>query len=89
MDPELPGLIAGTLFGITVSSLFVIFLMVGFSWAAGFSKLRKAGGKTLIVRSLEEGSGGTAVFLPPTAPRGPADQLHTPELNELAARQTS
>jgi len=26
-------------------------------------------------------------YLPPNAPRGPADQLHTPELREAAARK--
>ena len=70
---------------LVASSLFVMFLLVGFSLVLGFPKLRKAGGKTLIVRSLEEGMGGAAVFLPPNAPRGPTDQLHTPELKEIVA----
>jgi hypothetical protein len=85
---EIPGLLGGMLFAIVASSLFVMVLLVGFSLALGFPKLRKAGGKTLIVRSIEEGMGGAAVFLPPNAPRGPADQLHTPELKEVSARKT-
>ena len=56
--------------------------MVGFSLLVGLPKLRRSGRSTLTVRSLEEGLGGTAVFLSPNAPRGPADQLQTPELLE-------
>ena len=73
---------------ITVSSLFLIALLVGFSVVFNFPKLRKGGGKTLTVRSLDERLGETQVFFPPTAPRGPADQLATPELLEVAARKS-
>lgn len=73
---------------ITVSSLALIALLVGFSLALGFPKLRKGGGRTLTVRSLDERLGTTAVYLPPSAPRGPADQLATPELLEVAARKS-
>lgn len=83
---EVGNLAAGTLFGIVASSLFVMFLLVGFSLLLGLPKLRRSGGRTLIVRSLGEMVGEPAVFLPPTAPRGGADQLHTPELNEAADR---
>jgi len=88
MTADLPNLVTGVLIGLLASSLFVVFLLVGFSLVFGFPKLRKSGGKTLIVRSLDEGLGGTAVFLPPNAPRGPADQLKTPELQEAAARKS-
>ena len=87
MDPEIPNLVGGTLIGIVTSSLFVMFLLVGFSLLFGFPKLRKSGGKTMIVRGLEEAIGGTDVFLPPNAPRGPADQLDTPELQELKRKK--
>jgi hypothetical protein len=70
------------------STLFLLALLIGFSVALGFSKLRKTGGNTLTVRSLDEKLGGTARFLPPTAPRGPADQLATPELLEVASRKS-
>ena len=82
MDAEIPTLVTGTLVGLISSSVFVLALLVGFSLVFGFPKLRKSGGKTRIVRSLDEMMGGSAEFLPPTAPRGPADQLKTPELRE-------
>jgi hypothetical protein len=73
---------------ITISSLALIAIQVGFSVIAGFPKLRKGGGKTLTVRSLDERLGTSVEYLPPTAPRGPADQLATPELLEHAARKS-
>jgi hypothetical protein len=86
---DIPILVVGTLIGIVTSSLFVMFLLVGFSLILGFPKLRKSGGKTLIVRGLDEAIGGTNEFLPPSAPRGPADQLHTPELEEAKRRKAA
>ena len=88
MESEIANLVTGTLTGLIASTLFVIVLLVGFSLVFGMPKLRKSGGKTRIVRSLDEGIGGTAEFFPPTAPRGPADQLHTPELQEAADRKS-
>jgi hypothetical protein len=73
---------------ITISSLALLALLVGFSLGLGFPKLRRSGAGTLTVRSLDESLGQTARFLPPTAPRGPADQLATPELMEGAARKS-
>jgi hypothetical protein len=73
---------------ITVAALFLIALLVGFSVVFNFPKLRKGGGKTLTVRSLDERLGRTQEYLPPHAPRGPADQLATPELLEVAARKS-
>jgi hypothetical protein len=70
------------------STLFLLALLIGFCVALGFSKLRKSGAKTLTVRSLDETLGQTQVYLPPSAPRGPADQLATPELLEVAARKS-
>ena len=88
MNGEIPSLIGGTLFGGVARSLFVMFLLVGFSVALGLPKLRKSGGKTMIVRGLEEAVGGTTAFLAPSAPRGPADQLLSPELREARGRKT-
>jgi hypothetical protein len=88
MSGEVQSLIGGTLFGIVSSSLFVVFLLVGFSTLLGLMKLRKSGGETRIVRGLEEAIGGTESFLQPSAPRGPADQLLTPELLEAKALKT-
>lgn len=87
LSPEIRGLLAFlTSFG--ASTLFLLALLIGFSVALGFSKLRKSGAKTLTVRSLDESLGRTQEYLPPTAPRGPADQLATPELLEVAARKS-
>jgi len=82
-------LVAGqVVVAITVAAVFLIALLVGFSVVFNFPKLRKGGGKTLTVRSLDERLGQTMEYLPPNAPRGPADQLATPELLEAAARKS-
>jgi hypothetical protein len=73
---------------ITIAALFLIALLVGFSVVFNFPKLRKGGGRTLTVRSLDESLGRSQEYLLPTAPRGPADQLATPELLEVAARKS-
>ncbi len=88
MGSEIPTLALHTVVAITVSSVFLIALLVGFSVLLNFPKLRKGGGRTLTVRSLDERMGTTAEYLPPTAPRGPADQLATPELLEAANRKS-
>jgi hypothetical protein len=85
---EISTLAIGTLLAITISSVFLLALLVGFSVLFNFPKLRRSGAGTLTVRSLDESFGRTAEFLPPTAPRGPADQLATPELMEVAARKS-
>lgn len=88
MGGEIPTLAIDTIVAITISSVFLLALLVGFSVLLNFPKLRRSGGGTLTVRNLDESLGRTAVFLPPTAPRGPADQLATPELMEVAARKS-
>ena len=88
MGGEIPTLAIDTIVAITISSLFLLGLLVGFSVLLNFPKLRRSGAGTLTVRSLDESLGGTARFLPPTAPRGPADQLATPELREGATRKS-
>jgi hypothetical protein len=85
---EIPTLAIDTVMAITVAAVFLIAVMVGFSVVLNFPKLRKGGGRTLTVRSLDESFGRTTEYLPPTAPRGPADQLATPELLEVAARKS-
>ena len=86
LSPELRALL-GFLTGFGASTIFLLALLIGFSVVFNFPKLRKSGGRTLTVRNLDEHLGGEAVFLPPTAPTGPADQLATPELLEVAARK--
>ena len=91
MSPDLWNVLAVAvqlLIVITVSSLALIIIQVGFSLIFGFPKLRKGGGKTLTVRSLDEQLGTQAEYFAPTAPRGPADQLATPELLEVHARKS-
>lgn len=78
----------GALQGLASSTLFVLVLFIGFCLVVGFTKLKKTAGNTAVVKSLDETlSGKPMVYLPPTAPRGPADQLKAPELLEAVARK--
>jgi len=61
---------------------------IGFCVLLGFAKTKRTSGKVAVVRSLDERITNRSVdYLPPTAPRGPADQLKAPELVEAAARK--
>lgn len=79
----------GTLQGLVVSSLVLLALFVGFCVIFNLPKLRASGRHSRVVRSLDEALGERQVYLPPDAPRGPADQLQTPELLELRARNSA
>jgi hypothetical protein len=79
-------LIFGTFIGIVSSTVFVLALFLGFCIILGFPKLRvTAGRKFMTIKSLDEtvGQEAFARYLPADAPRGPVDQLRTPELLEL------
>jgi hypothetical protein len=78
----------GFLRGFLSSSVFVLVLFIGFCVVFGFLKTkRRAGGA--VVKDLDEAlSGRPPVYLAPTAPHGPADQLQAPELREAAARRS-
>jgi hypothetical protein len=82
-------LVVGTLQGILSSTAFVLFLFIGFCVIVGFTKTKKtAGGRAVVVKSLDERiSHRPFVYFAPGAPRGPADQLKSPELLEAAARK--
>jgi hypothetical protein len=82
-------LLLGFVQGFLSSSVFVLVLFIGFCVIVGFTKLKKtAGGAAPVIKSLDERiSHQPMAYLPPTAPRGPADQLKTPELLEAAARR--
>jgi hypothetical protein len=82
-------LVLGVLQGIASSTVFVLALFIGFCVIVGFTKLKKtAGAGTLVIKSLDETISHQPMrYLAPTAPRGPADQLHSPELQEAAARK--
>jgi len=79
----------GTLQGLASTTVFILVLFIGFSVVVGFTKLKKtSGGAAMVVKSLDERiSHRPMAYLSPTAPRGPADQLHSPELVEAAARK--
>ena len=76
-------LLLGLLQGFGASTVFVLALFIGFCIVFGFTKTKKTAGDARVVKSLDESMTHQAVaYLPPTAPRGPADQLRTPELRE-------
>ena len=81
-------IVLGALEGLASSTLFVLALVIGFCVVVGFTKLKKtSGGTAMVVKSLHERiSHQPMVYLTPTAPRGPADQLKAPELLEAARR---
>jgi hypothetical protein len=71
-------------FGVGASTVFVLVLFIGFCVIVGFTKTKRtAGGAARVVKSLDERiSHRPFVYLSPSAPHGPADQLKSPELNE-------
>lgn len=89
MSPEILNSALGVLQGGTASVVFILVLMIGFCVVVGFTKLKKtAGGGAMVIKSLDEQVSGKPVeYLQPGDPRGPADQLHSPELVEAAARK--
>ena len=88
MSVDVQQIALGALQGLVSSSLFVLALFIGFCVLVGFTKLKKTAGNNPVVKSLDETITHTPmVYLSPTAPRGPADQLRSPELVEAAARK--
>ena len=85
---EIQQLAIGALQGIGASTVFVLVLFIGFCVVVGFTKTKKtAGGSAMVIKSLDERiSGKPMAYLGPTAPRGPADQLRTPELIAAAVK---
>jgi hypothetical protein len=86
---DVQSLTLGTLQGLASTTVFVLALFIGFCVIVGFTKLKKtAGAGTMVIKSLDETiSHQPMLYLSPTAPRGPADQLRSPELREAAARK--
>ena len=82
-------IVIGVLQGIGASTVVVLGLFIGFCIVFGFTKTKKtAGGSAPVIKSLDERlSHAPMQYLSPTAPRGPADQLKSPELVEAAARR--
>lgn len=89
MNSDVVQIVIGTLQGIGASTVFVLALFIGFCVLFGFTKTKKtAGGSAAVVKSLDERiTHRPMAYFAPTDPRGPADQLHTPELAEAAARK--
>jgi hypothetical protein len=79
----------GLLQGLGASTLFVLALFIGFCVLFNLRKLKPRGAGARVVRNLDERLGTTPVYLSPDAPRGPADQLQTPELLEAHRRKTA
>jgi hypothetical protein len=74
--------------GVLSSTVFVLALFIGFCIVFGLFKLKRTAGNNPVVKSLDETvSHQPMAYLPPNAPRGPADQLKAPELVEAAARR--
>jgi hypothetical protein len=81
-------LVIGALQGLGASTVFVLVLFIGFCVVVGFTKTKKTAGNTRVVKSLDETlSHKPMAYLMPSAPRGPADQLKSPELLEAAAHR--
>lgn len=83
-------LVVGAIQGLASSTIFVLVLFIGFCVVVGFTKLKRtAGGAARVVKSLDERiSHQPMIYLSPTAPRGPVDQLQSPELVEAAGRRS-
>jgi len=85
---DIQPLVIGALTGFTSSAVFVLVLFIGFCVVVGLTKLKRTAGNNMVVKSLDEQVTHQAfVYLKPGDPRGPADQLKTPELLEAAARK--
>ena len=89
MNADVVQIAMGALQGLLSSTVFVLALLIGFCVIVGFTKTKKtAGGSASVVKSLDERiSHQPMVYFAPGAPRGPADQLKSPELLEAAARK--
>lgn len=76
-------IVIGAVQGLASSTAFILALFIGFCVVVGFTKIKKTAGNAMVVKSLDESLSHRPVsYLPPNAPRGPADQLKAPELAE-------
>ena len=80
-------IVIGLIQGLGVSTVFLLAVFLGFCVIVGFTKHRVIGKGSPVVRSLDDRIGSGARYLSPDVPRGPVDQLKTPELSEHADRQ--
>ncbi|MEE2638881.1 MAG: hypothetical protein VYE68_16800 [Acidobacteriota bacterium] len=84
---DIQSLVLGVLQGLGFSTVFLLAVFIGFCVLVGFTKTKRITKVSPVVRSLDDRLGSGARFLTPDAPRGPADQLKTPELLEQSGRQ--
>jgi hypothetical protein len=81
-------IIVGAIQGLASSTVFVLVLFIGFCVVVGFTKTKRTSGNAPVVKSLDEVvTHEPFAYMPPDAPRGPADQLKSPELVEAAGRK--
>ena len=74
---EIQSLVLSALQGLGISTIFLLCVFIGFCVLVGLTKHRAIGKDSLVDRL-----GPGARYLSPAVPRGPADQLKTPELLE-------
>jgi len=73
---EIQPIVIGLVQGFLSSSLFILALFIGFCVLVGFTKTKRTAGNAPVIKSLDEGlTHQPMVYLPPSAPRGPVDQL--------------
>ena len=82
---DIQSVLLGLLQGLGFSTVFLLAVFVGFCVLVGLTKLRPIDKRSRVVRSLDDRLGSGARYLPPSVPRGPADQLKTPELLEQSS----
>jgi hypothetical protein len=75
--------------GLTVSTISLLAIFVGFCLIFTLPKLRRAGPRSRVIRGLDEAGGLRQIYLSPDDPHGTVDQLHTPELLEIRARKSA
>ena len=84
---DIQSVLLGLLQGLGFSTVFLLAVFLGFCVLVGLTKLRPIDKRSRVVRSLDDRLGSGARYLSPSVPRGPADQLKTPELLEQSADQ--
>ena len=73
---DIQPIVFGVMQGLASSTIFVLALFIGFCVIVGFTKLKRTAGDARVVKSLDEALNHQPMtYLPPTAPRGIADQL--------------
>ena len=84
---DIQSVVVGLLQGLGLSTVFLLAVFIGFCVLVGFTKLRTIDKRSRVVRNLDDRLGSGGRYLSPSVPRGPADQLKTPELLEQSGRR--